>query len=485
MKITTNIVNPLRPRIRLTSFCNRHCSYCFARDYLKTERDKMEISLFDMERILKLCADEGITLVGWQGGEPLLHSNIEAIINLQKKYNVSVMLFSNALVDLEKMKNLKDVVRQVLINCNEPSTYSQEEWLLLNKNIDLFAEYLGQKNVALGINVYKSDMDTEFIVDLAVKHQIHEVRIDMTRPAPSHENVFVEFDKIRELLPVLTDLIDKLSEKGIEVPHFDCPFPICMLNDREKEYVSKYMYDDYKYGMCRTSLDFTTDSKLSSCFCSIPMNNIIIEDFDGLFHAWLCIEYYENIIRWERCTIDRCNSCQYHEQRICQGGCLGFKISKAEYISKSTLFSTLERLPHNYLNRLAKAYGYFFTRNYELCLLIVTQLHNEYYYDRTEWLFIMCSLIVHEEVNMPAIEEFIKNNSYPAVRGVDLASVLYEQEKYRECYEVLSFTYDLCDNRSIGYKKLVLACINITKKLGRFNRLADYVKALAANTHSS
>ena len=97
----------------------------------------------------------------------------------------------------------------------------------------------------------------------------------------------------------------------------------------------------------------------------------------------------------------------------------------------------------------------------------------------------MCSLIVHEEVNMPAIEEFIKNNSYPAVRGVDLASVLYEQEKYRECYEVLSFTYDLCDNRSIGYKKLVLACINITKKLGRFNRLADYVKALAANTHSS
>ena len=469
----TSVRFPVRPRVRITSYCNRRCQYCFAQDYLSAKREDLEIHLDVMEDIIKLCKDDGIRNIAWQGGEPLLHTKLNQLVELHRKYGMMVSLFSNGLVDKEKVLQLNGVVERVLLNCNEPSTYTPDEWQLLNDNIETFKDVLGKENVAIGINIYNKDMDTEFIVNLAKEHSIDEVRIDMTRPAPSHKNEFIDFSDVKEMFKLLKKTVIRLEEENVKTPHFDCPFPLCALSEEDREFAYKYIYDDMKYAMCRTGLDITTDAQLASCFCSVPIKDVKVNDFGNIWSAWLTIDYYENLIRWERVTYDKCKSCKYHMGKICQGGCLGYKIISGEYVDQRKYQEALAVLPKNYLVRLGKAYRLFFTNRMQESWEILEKLNLEYQYEKTLWLRAIVSTCLKQETMMDCIKDLIDNSSYAAVSAMEIGRMLVESGENAYCKMTLEYAFGIVNKKDVGYNKLLCGLIEIAK---RGNNCADIYK---------
>lgn len=327
MNKNTNKIEILsfRPRVRLTAFCNRSCSYCFAKDYLSKRNENDEIDLTTMEKILCMCKEEKINSIGWQGGEPTLHSKIKQIINLHKKYEIKAMVFTNGLIPKETIIMLSEIVDAVLVNCNEPSSYKENELSLLFENIKLMQELYGKDKVAIGINIYSDKMDASFILDYALKTGINEVRIDITRPSPSNANIFIDYSNINNTFNMAKKIHKLLCDKGINYVHFDCPFPFCVISNKNVEYLSNYINSDLGHGQCCTALDISTNANITACFCSVQFKDIKMDKFDSLTHAWLFIKYIEDEIKWNIYTKDSCRDCSDNKKRLCQGGCLGYK----------------------------------------------------------------------------------------------------------------------------------------------------------------
>ncbi|WP_042199102.1 radical SAM protein [Paenibacillus camerounensis] len=471
------IREPLRPRIRMTSFCNRQCNYCFAQDFLSEETSDREISIDNLTYILNRLTEDGIPMVGWQGGEPLLHSRIDEVIALHKQYGIQVMLFTNALVPPDVIQSLDGVVEHVLINCNEPSTYSAEEWTLFNQNIASFISLKGTGKVALGINVYDSSMDTDFIIDLSVKHGIKEVRIDMTRPAPSNTNDFIKFSGINQIFALIKQTIMKLERKGISTPHLDCPFPLCTLSEEDKRFVQKYIHDDLKFGACRTGVDITTNAKLSSCFCSVPIRDTGLRKYKNIWHAWLSLEHLENKIRWERYTKESCKTCSYHTQQICQGGCLGYKIDAGEHVDFAGIKYSQNDLPDHYLEELASAYKFFYKSNYVDCYLVLKRLLTQYEHERALWLMAVVCVYLKYDAYVYFVK-FITVSKTPLISAYEAGSVLWSAKLLDLSQNVMDYGLDLATAMDSGYQRLLHALIKVVKESNKYDEINKYFRML-------
>ena len=66
--------------VEITNICNLNCSFCS-----KDKREKRELSLNEFEIILNKINDYTDYLYLHVKGEPLLHSNLEGILNLCEK----------------------------------------------------------------------------------------------------------------------------------------------------------------------------------------------------------------------------------------------------------------------------------------------------------------------------------------------------------------------------------------------------------------
>ena len=80
--------------LSITNVCSRRCEYCFQKDwYLAKSADTIqEMSLENIERIINFAGNEYINILG---GEPLLHSKLEEIICLFKRYKIPIRILSN------------------------------------------------------------------------------------------------------------------------------------------------------------------------------------------------------------------------------------------------------------------------------------------------------------------------------------------------------------------------------------------------------
>ncbi len=439
---------PFRPRVRLTSFCNQKCKYCFAVDYLSSQEQNKEIPLTNLEDILIMCKNEGIKYIAWQGGEPLLHSKLHDIIQLHKKYCIKAMIFTNGIFESEIIKQLEPIVHSVLVNCNAPDTYSRKDLDTIYRNVSLMKELFGDNRVAIGINIYSEDLDTRYILGYAHDMNVKEVRVDITRPAPSHTNSFIDFNKVSIMFHKAYSTVKMLYDNGIIKVHFDCPFPLCLLSDDEKLGLWNFMYDDLKVGQCRTYLDITTNMNVSSCFCSIPFVDIPLSFFSSLTHAWQFICNIEDDLRWNEPTKESCKTCIFWNTHKCQGGCLGYKVSSNQYIDKNYINS------HQDLVVKSKAYADLFVLFHKGCY---TDYISKYETIKSSsdnildhellHLYIISRLLTEDvSVSLHYLKKNLHNNYNVLSEALDYARLLYDNGRTDDAvaiaYEGISLAKD-------------------------------------------
>ena len=433
MSKRTNYIDFLafRPRIRLTAVCNRKCCYCFAKDHLFERSNQDEIDLKSMEKILSMCEAEKIECIGWQGGEPTLHSKIHEIIKLHKKYKIKAVVFTNGLVTKDTIIDLSEIVDSVLVNCNEPQTYSDDELMQLFENIQLMQETYGKEKVAIGINIYSDKMDTTFIVDYALRTKINEVRIDITRPAPSNGNVFVDFNDINKTFNLAKETHRMLLDNNVKYVHFDCPFPFCAISNENVRYVSNYISGELGQGQCSTALDITQNAQIASCFCSVMFENISYDAFDSLTHAWLFVKYIEDELKWNVYTKDACKECENNKRRLCQGGCLGYKPIANRLINSVSLSSY--NVCYDISREISQLYIFYKNGNFDKCYEKSLELLSKDKYKNSmaiKEIMLLSSIGIRQERRLiDEIETLVATSYYPAIEALIFASVLEENKE--------------------------------------------------------
>jgi organic radical activating enzyme len=315
----------IRPRIRLTNYCNRRCPYCFADDFLSGKTNENHIKLEEIKLILDMCKESNIDNVAWQGGEPMIHTQIIDIIEMHKKANMSVNIFTNGMFSSEVVPYLKDLDFYMLINLNSPDTYnSEEEYNQILNNIDEMKKLGLGNRISLGYNFYGDNPDYGFFIDVLKKFKIRSVRIDMVRPSISDKNTHYQFKNISNVFPKLRQMMDKCVETGAYFSHFDCPFPLCELNDEDLIYAWRHFPKPESLGRCYTHIDIQSGLRISSCFCSYEFKDITINDFESLSECRSFIKYFEDKLKWNTNVKEECNECSLKNASICQGGCLGY-----------------------------------------------------------------------------------------------------------------------------------------------------------------
>ena len=106
--------------LSLTTECNRHCRYCFARPVFRsqvTNAKHMPPEIF--ERALDFLKRSNIDQVRLLGGEPTLHPQFPQFVEKVKEHGLRLLVFSNGFIPEQALRCLeKTPVEQTTILIN-------------------------------------------------------------------------------------------------------------------------------------------------------------------------------------------------------------------------------------------------------------------------------------------------------------------------------------------------------------------------------
>lgn len=130
-----------RVYIEITNKCNLSCSFC-----LNDSREKQEMDLVQFEEILKKINKYTDYIYLHVKGEPLIHSNLDQILELTRKYNKLVNITTNGVFLKEKIKILKRFtnIRQINISLhseNKKYNYIEDIFESVDELNDTFIVY--------------------------------------------------------------------------------------------------------------------------------------------------------------------------------------------------------------------------------------------------------------------------------------------------------------------------------------------------------
>ena len=174
--------------IEITNICNMHCSFCPETKRAKTIMPSQRFEQIAKE--LRLYTDYVYLHVK---GEPLLHPELEEILNICKKYDLKVNISTNGTLLKDKYELLKSV-RQLNISLHSFENNDEvqsEEYL---KNILEAAKFLLDSGVIIRYKLWNdaNGKDNKKIIDLLEKHyDIAISKIDYTKDLKLKENVYL------------------------------------------------------------------------------------------------------------------------------------------------------------------------------------------------------------------------------------------------------------------------------------------------------
>lgn len=309
----------------ITSKCNLHCSFCFARDHLRDNtRENSFLSIENFIDFLDYISDSGMDEVRLIGGEPTLHPQFARLLELAYQRFSKVVIFSNGMINETALSVLEAVSPEkitVMINTSAHSDLPQKSELEYRFSV---MKRLGRRAMA-GYTIASKDFECDFLISL-----IHDtgcrtsLRIGLAQPVLDGRNVFIsQYD-----YPMIGDRIAefalKASVEGIRV-EMDCGFVRCMFNRASYDMLREA--NALIVSNCNPVLDIDLDGSVSHCF---PMGN----RYSTSIHAGkrtddLRAIFSDEVRAYRSAGIyPECTSCVFRQRQECSGGCLALTIQR-------------------------------------------------------------------------------------------------------------------------------------------------------------
>lgn len=113
-------------RVTLTQRCDLDCFYCHGEG--EEENRETQLDLKEVRSIVKVASELGMHKIKFSGGEPLLHPDIEEIIEFSSRYMEDISLTTNGVLLKEEAKKLKESGLDrvnVSLDTVDPKTYQK------------------------------------------------------------------------------------------------------------------------------------------------------------------------------------------------------------------------------------------------------------------------------------------------------------------------------------------------------------------------
>ena len=157
--------------IEITNICNLNCKFC-----LQDSRKKEYIDVSNFEKIISQIKDYTDLICLHVKGEPLLHKDLEQILNILEKYELKTNITTNGILIKEKLDTLKKskAIRQINFSIHSVTQ---------NKNINC-KEYLE--------NIFESSASLTFNSEIKISYRLWNLR-DLNNNTENYEIIeFIE-----------------------------------------------------------------------------------------------------------------------------------------------------------------------------------------------------------------------------------------------------------------------------------------------------
>lgn len=156
--------------IEITNICNLNCTFCKG-----TKREKQHMSIESFEKILKKIQGYSEYIYLHVLGEPLIHPDLESILNLSNKYNMKVNITTNGrfLGDRLDVINNAKCIRQINISLHSYNNVSD-----INRLLEVIDRITNDCYISLRLwNLGKSNNNNK-IINLINNHYQLDVKIN-------------------------------------------------------------------------------------------------------------------------------------------------------------------------------------------------------------------------------------------------------------------------------------------------------------------
>lgn len=317
--------------VNLTYSCNRNCSYCFAKDFLK--RWPQEISLEGLETVFKWLSKQGIKdQINFLGGEPTLFSKINSALKLAEKYGLKIMLCTNGIFDIKKINIKSPAITFFAVNLNPPSEYSSQELKILYSNLKAIKKSF--KNVIFRFNITSLDVSYDYLIDTCERLNIRYIEFGLVFPSIFNQNKYIKKENLKEFSQYILRLAKDLLRHNIRHVVGE-PFPLCFFSEKEREFLVK---NSGLHGVCRSGEEIYS---ITPNLTVLPCSALAIEGphLDSFKDEKEIFNYYKEIIdklKWEIDLFPQCRDCIFKKNKQCQGSCLIYKFLQAKNSKKLT-----------------------------------------------------------------------------------------------------------------------------------------------------
>ena len=313
--------------IALLNRCNLRCPYCFADNYIASEKEDITIDVF--KELVDFSSQDGN--VGIIGGEPLLHKDFDKIMEIVScDFRISkVTVFTNGIFIDKHIDALCYNTVNLLINVNSRADIGESNFEKIDKNIDALIKMGRKYSISLGVNIYKQDQDFSDFLYLVKKYGFKRVRLSVVIPQIKQNGI----EYFISMKPTLLKLYKALGEMGVS-PCYDCnAIPECVYTDKERElleslpFANQFERDIFlgKRSVCSPVIDLYPDKTATRCFGCYDMDRVSIDEFKSIedLRNYFFMHIDARLVHSPAC--DSCKDCYKHKTFGCFGGCLCYK----------------------------------------------------------------------------------------------------------------------------------------------------------------
>lgn len=178
--------------------------------------------------------------------------------------------------------------------------------------------------ITLGFNIYRTDFDPFFLIDLIKKYALSKksIRLSTACPAIGCKNQYVPIDKQRLIAKKIVKFAKKCNESDISIG-FDCGFVLCSFT--EEECGKLHYYNAQLKTYCTAAIDVAPDLTVWRCFATSSLLNKKLTDFKSTKEIE---QFYEEKFGMFRQigAMKKCLTCKYLKRGQCPGGGLSQRL---------------------------------------------------------------------------------------------------------------------------------------------------------------
>lgn len=307
--------------ILISKYCNRRCTFCFARQRLGVNASNAGSEQFmsreNLRKIITILKRTGETDLRLLGGEPTLHPEFVDIVKEAMAEGLNVHIFTNGMMPAETADFLAGLpADRFSMLCNVSPQANDTPKLKEKLNYALSRLNTRAK---VGITITGFDETFDDIIETIDRYKLQRrVRVGIAQPIVGQDNAYLDPADYRRAGTFIVELAEKFHRHDI-LMGFDCGMTLCMFDEAQ---IGRLFTITEGFKMhCSPIIDVGPDMDVWHCF---PLSELLPAHIDQFKIRKDMVAHFQRITKPYRSLGCRpeCLRCKFLQTHQCSGGCL-------------------------------------------------------------------------------------------------------------------------------------------------------------------